>query len=176
MARLMLPFIHGECSFFDPALTPFPTVKTLPFITKYFEPETFMLPIPLTSPPREAFHLAPLSFSSLREAASLRIGARQPVAQGTQQWTFRSSKNKSHPLMASKGLHRRQCTWPAGLLSLRPGFKSSCLMKVLLTRLIVLCSLFDQGLPVTGQHTHHPLTPSPMGHLSGLGILLCGIL
>lgn len=74
MARLMLPFIHGECSFFDPALTPFPTVKTLPFITKYFEPETSMLPIPLTSPPREAFHLAPLPFSSLREAASLRTG------------------------------------------------------------------------------------------------------
>lgn len=175
MARLMLPFIHGECSFFDPALTPFPTVKTLPFITKYFEPETSMLPIPLTSPPR-GIPSCTLTLFQSQGSSEPQNWARQPMAQGTQQWTFRSSKNKSHPLMASKGPHKRQCTWPAGLLSLRPGFKSSCLMKVLLTRTIVLCSLFDQGLPVTGWHTHHPLTPSPMGHLSGLGILLCGIL
>lgn len=156
--------------------TPPQTIKTLPFIIKYFEPETSMPPGTLTPPlclssSQSGILSDPLPSAhspqpSLREGARLRPGARQPVYSAPRS----ECKSKSPPLTASTGPH--ECTWPAGLLSLRLGFESSG------DEVCAQCStgsLLDQGLLVTGWQPPHPTHPSTIAYPSGLGVLLCCI-
>lgn len=83
------------------------------------------------------------------------------MAQCTQKWNFRSSRDKSHPLIVSTGLHKMQYTWPADLLSLRPGFESLGLMKFLLT-----CTIKFSIWSRPASHRATPASP-PHPHCHG---------
>ena len=82
----------------------------------------------------------------------------KPPSGARQQWTFRSSENNSHPLVASVGPHQIQCRTCPGL-SLRPGFESAGVMNVLLTCTIML-SIWSASASHRVTPTSSPSLPS----------------